>query len=141
MRGIKFRAWDTELKFFVDPLVYFVGFDGSVWFNNCADGDDYMTDQSGKLVIMQFTGFIDHNRKEVYAGDIVEISGDGYYSNESFNTEDGEWTFTGEVAMDSLMWIVINKKDDTYYPLCDILRDEHGIKIIGNKWENSELLK
>jgi len=52
-RVIKFRAWDTELKFMVDPSAYFVEFDGSVWFNN-TDGidSDYLCDQSNKLKLM-----------------------------------------------------------------------------------------
>jgi len=70
-REIKFRAWDTELEFFADPVLYFVGLDGSAWFNNCEGGEDSMHDQSSKLIVEQFIGLYDKNGKEMFEGDIV----------------------------------------------------------------------
>jgi len=54
MREIKFRAWDKELGFMVDPSRYFVEFDGEVCFNNNEDGSDHLNYQSDKLILMQY---------------------------------------------------------------------------------------
>jgi len=67
----KFRVWDTELNFYVEPNLYFICLDGSIWFNNCLDGEDCMIDQSDKLIIEQCTGVKDINGNDIYVGDIV----------------------------------------------------------------------
>lgn len=73
MREIKFRAWDKELEFMVDPDTYLVGFRGDAWFNNTDDGKDWLIDQSGKLELMQYTGLKDKNGVEIFEGDILKL--------------------------------------------------------------------
>lgn len=59
MREIKFRAWDGEKM--IDTF--------SVQSNG--DGVLYSGDIMGSWEIMQFTGLLDKNGKEIYEGDIL----------------------------------------------------------------------
>jgi len=127
MREIKFRAWDKELKFFTSTSQYFVEFDGSAWFNlGTADHQDYLVDQSSKLVLMQYTGLKDKNGKEIYSGDLLAFESAEWRRNPAKDdyifqveqSETGEWVGAG-----------ICTECATY---CEI---------IGNIHENPELLE
>jgi uncharacterized phage protein (TIGR01671 family) len=62
MREIKFRAWSTEKE---PKMIYFPK-DGAF------SGRDLI--ESDKWKLMQYTGLKDKNGKEIYEGDIVEIT-------------------------------------------------------------------
>ena len=123
MRKLKFRAWDKELKFFVDTTVYFIGLDGSVWFNNCGDGSDSMYDQSEKLMIMEWTGLQDINGNDIYEGDFLEFDkkewggDDNIHGPVKYDETQGEWNTGGGLNSE-----------------CSEFK-----KVIGNVFENPEL--
>lgn len=131
----KLRAWDEELGFMVDPSYYFVSFDGSVWFNNCQDGEDELIEQTFKLKLMKYTGL-----EGCYEDDIVRITGEGYYSNGSFSVDEEEWEFIGRVELNSFIWVA-TQKDCTWFPFADLITEDNiNIEIIGNIYENPELI-
>ena len=138
MRDVKFRAWDTRNNGFVTSPIL-VRNDGLVFSEYIGGG----TVQK-HLVLMQYTGLKDKNGKEIYEGDVVRICVEDdwnhsedklgeYYDYEPkvievrFDTRFGGYGFDGEELFGM----------EYTYPL---LHDEFIVEIIGNIYENPELL-
>lgn len=105
MREIKFRAWDTFHSKIVNWEEVKDCFRGISW-------DTVISDYP----LMQFTGFLDKNGKEVYERDIVE----------------SRWG-KGQVFMRLGCWFVELQSELGYFP-------SNEIEIIGNIYESKHLL-
>lgn len=121
MRPIKFRAWNQygrkkmmtpcEGQLLADALLYTV-YSYSL-LGPRADAED--------IVLMQFTGLYDKNKKEIYEGDILKDSGFGGNSLEVVRWVQSGW----EPANSYLNWT----------------RHILTAEVVGNIYENPELLK
>ena len=115
-RVIKFRAWDLTLKQMFEPD--WLTADGTVY-----DSESY--DQPGQhspCELMQFTGLLDGNGKEIYEGDFINC-GCGNFKVE-FSNADG--------------WLVDIAGQESY-TVDDYVR--FGCEVTGNVFENPELVK
>lgn len=135
MREIKFRVWDKEnlcrkmsysnTEYFDDMMGFrFQHFDGDV--------ED--------LVFMQCTGFKDKNGVEIYEGDVCRLSNDTYYSNHYFNTLD-DWKMVTKAVWEDQSFKfqdVTDRHASLFFFEAD--QDSIEIKIIGNIYENKELI-
>ena len=133
MRKLKFRAWDKLDKKFLWPWSRGFNIFGEV---TCFDliGQqlrDNMHDREtifermNDIEITQFTGLKDKNGKEIYEGDIC------------IGLMDGGIDYT------SIKFIVEYKKAsfvDSYFHR-PLMSEDQDLKIIGNVYENSELLE
>lgn len=119
MRQIKFRAWDAERKeMCVKGLQFTYEEPHGVYGFYHADGREME-----EYILMQFTGLLDKNGKEIYEGDVI-----------SFNNNRGTITWLNGGARFLVAWE--NKAFDN-------LSVGHAIKyeIIGNIHEGPKLLK
>ena len=123
MREIKFRAWDNQnQKWATDNDVSetaSIGLEFGIkdWFINIAG------ERAVRWSFMQFTGLHDKNGKEIYEGDILMYSSDGYaYNNGDVIFSDGCFTCRGTFFRQLSIAV------------CPLF------KIIGNIYEHPELL-
>lgn len=114
MREIKFRAWDKKNK------VMFKIFD------NVSREDWYLPQWKESHEVMQFTGLHDKNGKEIYEGDIVLFS-------TSWNQTEYHKNKFG------IKRVVEFAKGSFSY--CMVYGDMDVVEVIGNIYENPELLK
>jgi uncharacterized phage protein (TIGR01671 family) len=144
-RELKFRIWDKQNKTFLkDPTRYkslAIACDGrGVYIGHCDD-----CDVEDRYIIQQFTGLKDKNRKEIYEGDIVKYSrchcvsiekSKGVFTSELI--EDGD--FVGEIIFifPSFCWSYDHKR---YDDIENMTGASHRYEVIGNIFENPELLK
>src|SRR3990167_10197294 len=138
-REIKFRAWDTRKqrmliwgKINVSPVM--TNENATVVYER--QGEEWRP--NGDLELMQFTGLLDKNGKEIYEGDflidndsepmrhrIVWISDQAKFEIETLADEEGNWEC---LIVDSLGELVNGKNNVV-----------DGFEIIGNIYENPEL--
>jgi len=139
MRDIKFRAWDKINKLYFRECDFLYFCSGGIRFTWTDYGNDnaMMTElKDGDFELMQYTGLKDKKGKEIYEGDIVKFRNIDwanfmedyckkefikpiYWNNEDscFDFDNRNIDFEGEVI------------------------DFENTKVIGNIYENPELLK
>jgi len=137
MRTIKFRAWDDGKKEWLLGYEYpnLGGFsmDGECvlmgeWANVCTS---FMFENNNRkrsdLKLMQFTGLKDKNGKEIYEDDILKIKG----FKESWKTK---------VRFENGGFCIDVEEQDYNITLLGFLDDEAIVEVIGNIYQNPELL-
>ena len=117
----RYRAWDKEFKEMVqvDALV----FDEQIIKVTYKNGN-VVKEELKNYVLMQSTGMTDKNGKEIFEGDIL-------------GTKDGLLNGVVEFNIDLGMWTNSLLRYNNFERLCSIANSR---EIIGNIWENGELL-
>jgi len=121
-RELKFREWNPfRKKMDLEPAVS-DGRDGystaSVYLNDAIACHDE--------ILMQFTGLLDSNGKEIYEGDILSLSEDPN---------------TYEVAFRGCEYVLLNPDKSLWGRLAKLQEIPLNPQVIGNIYENSELLQ
>lgn len=130
----KFRAYDSSsLCRMYSPSEVMVG-DSCIWI---LDEDSWENEWiiNNDLVLMQSVGLTDSAEKEIFEGDILKVT--DKHSKHS-------WLEVVTFNEDKAMFVSkeVRKTDIPESPLYDLFNtDIFKIKIIGNKWENPELLE
>lgn len=120
----KFRAYDGgSLCRMYSPEEVMVG-NGDIWIID-EDGVAGEWFVNNDLVLMQSTGLRDKNAKEIFEGDIL-------------GTKDGLLNGVVKFNIDLGMWTNSLLRYNNFERLCSIANSR---EIIGNIWEDSELLE
>ena len=121
MRILKFRAFDRErqkMRYDVTGFEHGVANEMNIIF---CDGDPfYLADTP----VMQFIGLVDANKSQIYEGDLVE--------HPSFPTS--------EIVFSRGQFIAIYDRGSGDEWECDFWREASKCKVIGNIYENADLL-
>lgn len=132
-REIKFRIWDVENKEMLK--VQELDFEPTFYGGRIAIRPDQYNDyfDTEDMILMQYTGLHDKNGKEIYEGDIVRckkyIGGNfvDYCIEKGFvEFKDGEFG--------------LHRKQGYYQSLKKFLEYDYELEVIGNIYDNPELL-
>jgi len=127
MREFKFRAWDNYgKKMYFDGL--FIGLDGDYSFNPNIMPKKY---NPYEFEVMQFTGLKDEHGNDIYEGDIVETV--------EQTMSHGDEIVCGEVVWDKHFGFMLDFSNYGTQTAIGAFIDL-GTKVIGNIYENPELL-
>lgn len=113
MREKKFKLWDKFNERFV--LYFILDSDGDIKIGKLSDDEEPFIENISNYEICQFTGFYDKNGKELYEDDIV-------------------------ISYDKKI-IISDINEFAYFMIEFNCRDTSTFRLVGNIYENPELLK
>ena len=121
----KYRAWDSVEKKFVEH--FFITDNGLIcnMEKPTSDSKLLIPIEKSELILMQSTGLVDKNGKEIFEGDIL-------------GTKDGLLNGVIEYRSDLGLWTNNLIRYNNFERLCNVATSR---EIIGNVYENRELLE
>ena len=138
-RDLKFRCWNTVILCWIDKVETAITLSGNVirmrpdrYFNAVNEDEN---------ILMQFTGLKDKNGKEVWEGDILKVHIFTQELGESLGVREGEKEFIAEICYQELgLWLQGDTEEEGGYILWFNGMHEESLEVIGNIFENPELL-
>jgi uncharacterized phage protein (TIGR01671 family) len=140
MREIKFRAWSTKYKYMVyginitnGDMGYYPKLKDKDGQETSIDFDDQFNDGDNP-VLMQFTGLKDKNGKEIYESDIVKCTS-------TYKTNCVDINIVKRESYSFQPFAMYENEPGWYLKVGDCLEKRRMIEVIGNIYENPNLIK
>lgn len=130
-RKFKVRVWSKALERVLTKDEWFLDFDGNLYFEEYdEDSNQYkpILVPEDYYVVQQYTGILDKNGKEVFEGDVIKHR-DGSYQAPLYDHVVVEWMSENDGY------------DYTGWKFCDTFLQGGEFEVVGNIFENPELLK
>ena len=136
MNNLKFRVWDKKLQILGTVSNIDLEFEEVTFYID--DDEELDTCQPLKdVVLMKSTGFHDKNGVEIFEGDVLNC---GYlFTGSPFEEEDEYEEEKGVVKFLNCGFNIEFKNCNALF--IDIMLNYEDIEVIGNIYENKELLK
>lgn len=130
IREIKFRAWINDYQRMIQISHMQEADQGVMYYFTDSERMGFYDLDDPENALMQFTGFYDCEGIPIYEGDLVSV----------YPTYDG-WEAVREITFDEGGWHVY--ADEYIMPLYRLIDgpQESKVKVLGNKYQNPELLK
>ena len=117
-KQLKFREWDKRKK-----VMFLPSYELAISFNGIViDTDEQCDYENQSIILMQFTGLLDKNGKEIYEGDIMQRNKGNKY----------------EVLEGCSMGSIYIKVERTIFS--ELLNEDTAFEVLGNVFENPKLL-
>jgi len=113
-----FKIWDKTTKVFSNPYDYAIRMDGTIIYN--WDHDEWTEAIDIDPEILQYTGLKDKHGNKIYEGDIVQIE------------------YRSQVIDGIVQWDILNCA--YLVDNCGICGPEQSVRVLGNIFENPELI-
>ena len=127
----KFRVWNEKTESFIDYGDLMLDLKNGKVYSGDVGIPEYTIDVTNQVILMQYTGCRDKNGIEIYEGDVIK---DKY---------DKTWLVKWYVGA----FVITNKIPDsdgqttTYSHFSNVSNHHFYFEVIGNMWENPELLE
>ena len=131
---MKFRAWHKSMQRMSEVLA--ISFERQKVKIRHLRGTTHMTVPFNDVELMQSTGLLDKNGKEIFESDLVKTTRFFGRADESGGFYEYEKEFIGIVKQLEGAWVIDTEKGAVY-----LWSDIDENEVLGNIWENPKLLE
>lgn len=127
----KFRVWNEKTESFIDYGDLMLDLKNGKVYSGDVGIPEYTIDVTNQVILMQYTGCRDKNGIEIYEGDVIK---DKYDKTWLVQWYVGAFVITNKIP-DS------DGQESTYSYFNNLSNHHFYFEVIGNMWENPELLE
>ena len=127
----KFRVWNEKTESFIDYGNLMLDLKNGKVYSGDVGIPEYTIDVTNQVILMQYTGCRDKNGIEIYEGDVIK---DKYDKTWLVQWYVGAFVITNKIP-DS------DGQESTYSYFNNLSNHHFYFEVIGNMWENPELLE
>ena len=127
----KFRVWNEKTESFIDYGDLMLDLKNGKVYSGDVGIPEYTIDVTNQVILMQYTGCRDKNGIEIYEGDVIKDKYDKIWLVQRYV---GSFVITNKIP-DS------DGQESTYSHFSNVSNHHFYFEVIGNMWENPELLE